>query len=83
MYEFVGFYHRKGVSSKTGKDYEFFQCYFLYPLPDNRSDCVGMEAVTINLNPQIFYQADLADCIGKKCRIRFSRYGRPESVEVV
>lgn len=83
MYEFVGFYHRKGVSSKTGRDYEFFQCHFLYPLPACRSDCEGFEAVTINLNPNAFYQADLADNIGKKCNIHFSRYGRPESVEVL
>lgn len=83
MYEFVGFIHRKGTSSKTGNPYEFFSCSFLFPYNESRSDCGGSEAVNINLSPDVFYKSDLAGNIGKKCKICFNRRGYAESVEVV
>lgn len=83
MYEFVGFIRRKGTSSKTGKPYDFYQCSFLFPYNTERSDCDGCEAVNINLHPDVFFAADMADHLGSKCNIRFSRFGRPEEVQII
>ena len=82
MYKFVGFYHRKGTSSKTGNSYDFYQCYFISEFPKGRSDCDGYESLSVNVSTDLFYQADLADNIGKECDLFFNRFGRIESVRV-
>lgn len=76
MYIFVGFYHRKGTSRKTNNDYDFFQCSFLQDYPSGNSDCEGQEAITVSVNPDIFYKNDMATKIGFGCNLYFTQYGR-------
>ena len=82
MYTFIGYYHRKGKSSKTGNEYEFFQCSFVSPYPIGHSECDGSEALNINVSPETFYKADLAGNIGKECYLSFNRFGRLVEVKV-
>lgn len=82
MYKLVGFYHRKGKSSKTGNDYEFFQCSFISPWPPNNSDCEGFEALNVNISPDVFYSADLAGNLQKDFVLAFNRFGRLDTIQV-
>lgn len=76
MYIFVGFYHRKGKSRKTNNEYDFFQCSFLQDYPSDSSDCDGQEAISVSVNPEVFYRNDMADKIGLSCNLYFTQYGR-------
>lgn len=82
MYKFVGFYHRKGKSTKTGNEYEFFQCSFLSKWPSVNSNCDGDEALNVNISPEVFYRADLAGNLGKECDLSFNRFGRLVDIKV-
>lgn len=81
MYRFVGFIHRKGVSKKTNNEYDFFQCFFLVPLASS-DNTNGFEAASFNVNPELFYRADLAGNLNKNCSVYFNRFGRIDGIEV-
>lgn len=65
----IGMAHLKGVSKRTGNNYDFVQLHFIGPA----RNVEGMAAQTVSVNPDIADDAEVA--VGKSYDLDFDQRG--------